>query len=108
MCGDEVLKQVGSRLGGQVRSRDLVCRWGGDEFVVLLDCDLERAVTRSRQIVQWLNGVYQVHVEGAEMLVDVAVSVGVAVYIAGETSEQLLARVDESLYQHKNAPAAGE
>jgi len=104
LCGDEVLKQVGARLGSQVRSRDLVCRWGGDEFVVLLDCDLDHAVTRSRQIVQWLNGVYRVHVEGAEMLVDVAVSVGVAAYLAGETSERLFERVDESLYQHKNAP----
>ena len=105
LCGDEVLKQVGSRLGGQVRSRDLVCRWGGDEFVVLLDCDLDHAVTRSGQIGQWLNGVYRVRVEGAEMLVDVAVSIGVAAYNAGETSEQLFERVDESLYKHKNAPA---
>ena len=105
LCGDEVLRQVGARLTGQVRSRDLVCRWGGDEFVVLLDCDLDHAVTRSGQIGQWLNGVYRVRVEGAEMLVDVAVSIGVAAYNAGETCEQLFERVDESLYKHKNAPA---
>ena len=102
LCGDEVLRQVAARLGGQVRSRDLVCRWGGDEFVVLLDCALDHALTRSRQIVQWLNGAYRVRVEGREMRVNITVSVGVAEHIAGETPEQLFHRVDQSLYTQKN------
>ncbi len=105
LCGDEILKQVGARLGGQVRSRDVVCRWGGDEFAVLLDCGLDHAITRSRQITQWLNGPYRVHVEGREMRVDITIAVGVAEYVRGETPEQLFQRVDESLYTHKNSPA---
>lgn len=105
LCGDEVLKQVGARLGGQVRSRDVVCRWGGDEFAVLLDCGLDHAITRSRQITQWLNGTYRVHVEGREMRVDITIAVGVAEYVRGETPEQLFQRVDESLYMHKHSPA---
>jgi diguanylate cyclase (GGDEF)-like protein len=106
LCGDEVLKQVGTRLGGHVRSHDLVCRWGGDEFVVLLDCARDHAITRSRQIAQWLNRAYVVSIEGRESVVNIAVSVGVAEYIPGETTEQLLQRVDESLYTQKFPPAA--
>jgi diguanylate cyclase (GGDEF)-like protein len=106
LCGDEVLKQVGARLGGQVRAGDVVCRWGGDEFVVLLDCDLDHAQTRSQQIAQWLTGMYRVHVEGTEMRVEISVAVGVGEYAAGETPEQLFQRVDESLYRHKHSPAA--
>jgi diguanylate cyclase (GGDEF)-like protein len=106
LCGDEILKQVGARLGGQVRSRDVVCRWGGDEFVVLLDCGLDHALARSRQIRQWLNGTYRVHADGRELRVDITVAVGVAEYIAGETPEQLFHRVDESLYTHKHTLAA--
>jgi PleD family two-component response regulator len=40
------------------------------------------------------------------LVVNVAVSVGVAEYVEGDTPEQLLQRVDESLYAQKNPPAA--
>jgi len=103
LCGDAVLKQVGARLSGQVRSRDFVCRWGGDEFLVILDCDLSPAKVRSHQIAQWLTGPYRVAVEGREVLVNVGVSVGVAEHQEGETPEELFRRVDESMYRHKNA-----
>jgi diguanylate cyclase (GGDEF)-like protein len=105
LWGDAVLKQVGARLSGQVRLRDFVCRWGGDEFVVILDCGLDPALARSRQISQWLTGPYRVAVEGREVLVDVGVSVGVAEYVAGETPDQLFRRVDGSMYRDKKTPA---
>jgi diguanylate cyclase (GGDEF)-like protein len=106
LCGDGILKQVSERLSTQVRTRDFVCRWGGDEFVVILDCGLEPGLARSRQIAQWLNGHYQVTVEGREMMVNMSVSVGVAERNAGETWEQMFQRVDESMYRQKNAPPA--
>ena len=101
LCGDEVLKQLGARLRGQIRSRDFVCRWGGDEFVVILECGLADAEIRSRQIAEWISGPYKVRVEGKETIVDVGVSVGSAEYTPGETPEQLFKRVDASLYSRK-------
>jgi diguanylate cyclase (GGDEF)-like protein len=107
LCGDEVLKQLGARLSGQVRARDFVCRWGGDEFVAILACGLAHAETRSLQIAARLNGPYHIAGEGHEIHVDVAVSVGLAQYAPGESLAQLFRRVDQSMYRHKDAATSG-
>jgi two-component system, cell cycle response regulator len=101
LCGDEILRQLGARLSRQVRTRDFVCRWGGDEFVVILDCDMATASARALKISQWLSGPYRVTANGQEIQIEVAVSFGVAQRLAGETPEQLFHRVDESLYSKK-------
>jgi diguanylate cyclase (GGDEF)-like protein len=101
LCGDEILRQLGARLSRQVRTSDFVCRWGGDEFAVILDCDLATAESRATKIAQWLSGPYRVTSQGEELRIDVAISFGVAQRIPGETTEQLFHRVDESLYGKK-------
>lgn len=106
LYGDQVLKQLGSRLSSQVRARDYICRWGGDEFVAVLACDLGIAESRSRQIAERLNGTYQVVGPGGEIRVDVTVTVGLAQYCAGESPEQLFRRVDESMYRQKHSQSA--
>jgi diguanylate cyclase (GGDEF)-like protein len=105
--GDEVLRQLAARLSGQVRAGDYVCRWGGDEFVAILACELAIAESRSRQIADRLNGPYQIFGETGEIRVDVAVSVGLAQYSPGESPEELFRRVDESMYQHKDTSPSG-
>jgi diguanylate cyclase (GGDEF)-like protein len=107
LYGDEVLKQLAARLSTQVRARDYVCRWGGDEFVAILACDLPVAESRSRQIAERLNGPYQIIGPGREIRVDIAVTVGLAQYCAGESSEQLFRRVDESMYHQKHSSFPG-
>ena len=103
LCGDEVLKQLGARLSRQVRTQDFVCRWGGDEFVVLLECGLSDAVARSHQIAQWVNGRYRATGPGRDTIAEISVSVGVAEHIQGETSEQLFERVDSFMYRQKKS-----
>ena len=107
LCGDSILRQLSARLEGEVRASDFVCRWGGDEFVVILDCGLETAQSRSREIARCLNDHYQVLIDGHSVTVDVDVSVGVADYIPGEGTEHLFHRVDESMYRQKNSPPTG-
>jgi diguanylate cyclase (GGDEF)-like protein len=101
--GDEVLKQLGARLSSQVRARDYICRWGGDEFVAILACNLAIAESRSRQIAERLNGPYQVAGLGREIRVDVAITVGLVQYCPGESPEQLFHRVDEAMYRQKHS-----
>jgi diguanylate cyclase (GGDEF)-like protein len=102
LYGDQLLKQLGARLSSQIRTRDFVCRWGGDEFAVILNCGLDPGVARSQQIAEWVNRPYRVSVDGREVLAGVHVSVGIAEYLKGETQEQLFQRVDASMYHEKN------
>jgi diguanylate cyclase (GGDEF)-like protein len=107
LFGDEVLKQLAARLGSHVRARDYVCRWGGDEFVAILACDLAIAESRSCQIVERLNAPYHIRGDGREIRVDLAVSVGLAQYCSGESPDRLFRRVDESMYRGKHSSPSG-
>lgn len=102
LFGDQVLKQLAARLSGQVRSRDYICRWGGDEFLAILACDLTVAEGRARQIAEHLQGPYRIVVAGREVRVEVAVTVGLVQHCAGESPEQLFRRVDEAMYRQKH------
>jgi diguanylate cyclase (GGDEF)-like protein len=106
LTGDEILKQVGGRLVGQIRARDFVCRWGGDEFLVILECGLANAVSRSRQIAQTVSGRYRIGLDENHQRVEVRVSVGVAERLPDESCEQLFARADQQLYREKAARTA--
>jgi diguanylate cyclase (GGDEF)-like protein len=103
LYGDQVLKQLAARLSSQVRAHDYVCRWGGDEFLVILACDLAIAESRARQIAERLNGPYHILAGGRENRVNVAVTVGLVQYCAGESPEQLFRRVDEAMYRRKHS-----
>ena len=63
-AGRQVLKQVGERLNTQIRARDVACRWLADEFIVLLECDMENARRRCAQMSQCLRGPYTIEEEG--------------------------------------------
>jgi diguanylate cyclase (GGDEF)-like protein len=103
LCGDEILKQLGNRLSTYVRPRDFVCRWGGDEFVAILECPLAIAETRAEQIARLLSGAYKVILEGQAIDVNIGVSVGVVERIPGETAEQVFHRADEAMYAQKKS-----
>lgn len=107
LSGDEILKQLAARLSSQVRAHDYVCRWGGDEFVAILACNLAIAEARSLQIAARLNSPYQITAERLGIRVDLTVTVGLVPYCSGETPEQLFRRVDESMYRQKHSLPAG-
>lgn len=106
--GDELLRQVAGRLVVCVRFCDTVCRYGGDEFVVMLpQIDaVEDAEVVSGKIRDCLAKPYTL---GGEPIV-ATVSIGVAVYREnGQTSRDLLDRADAAMYvekiRHKSAAA---
>lgn len=96
--GDATLLQVVERLEGCVRPNDLLARWGGDEFMLILpDSSVETArllAERIRQQVLALPSVGEFKV---------TLSLGVAQRLDNESPVTLMARADRALYQSKAA-----
>ena len=101
-AGDEVLVQVSERLRATVRNGDTCGRWGGDEFVLLLDLTdpalIEGLVQRTQQAF-----VEPLHVEGVE--ITIGLSIGVVVSRYAEGVADVVRRADEAMYAAKRSGA---
>lgn len=99
--GDKVLRTVSERLKQSFRETDIVCRWGGEEFLIVLDeADTQKAyriVDRIRQEVSANIEVDEIH------LLKVTMSFGIAATIDCTSREQLIKLADENLYQAKSS-----
>lgn len=98
--GDEVLKRASRRVHEAVRASDTVARWGGDEFVVLVeDADLEITNTVCTRLI---GAVEERIATGNGADIDLSASVGVALASNGTRSAHaLLAHADAALYRAK-------
>lgn len=101
LVGDDLLKQFAARLRSALRSSDTIGRWGGDEFVVVLDCDMAQASARVVSINKKLAGGYQVNADLHGELATLTASVGVAAWHAGDSMAELFGRADEAMYEQK-------
>ncbi len=97
LVGDEILRQFGAELRASLRATDVAGRWGGDEWMIVLDCALPAAQKLVERVSTWVCGHYIV---GA-MRICVTASIGAAEYAPGETMQQLLQRADAAMYRHK-------
>jgi diguanylate cyclase (GGDEF)-like protein len=105
--GDRVLHNVGATIMAEVRTSDIVARYGGDEFVVLMpDSDAAQAEAVARRVVSAIMGRRHELSDGSQ--VSVGVSAGLAIYPAdGRTSAQLLQAADEAMYGAKRSGGRG-
>lgn len=100
--GDELLNTVAGRIATRARTGDIVCRYGGDEFIVLLphipdrDAALEVAATIAERVS------LPCKVAGEELMVTAAI--GVSMYPEdGGTAAELLDRADQEMYRVKSS-----
>jgi len=103
LAGDEVLKQFAAELQSVCRNTDLIGRWGGDEFIVLLDCNLSTATVKIDRLRGWVCGSYKIHGRNGPTKLRVDASIGLAERLRDESMKGLLARADAAMYQDKAA-----
>ena len=102
-AGDLLLKELGALLRGNIRGEDIACRYGGEEFTLILP-EGTGAVTRQRaefykEAIQRLD----VHYRGRP-LGRITASMGVAIFPDhGRTAKALIEAADKALYRSKNA-----
>jgi diguanylate cyclase (GGDEF)-like protein len=104
IVGDEVLREVARRMLGSVRSYDFVGRYGGEEFLVVLNncCAVETAVDRAEEIRKAIGDSPIRTTQGS---VPITLSLGVSVSRPCDTLplEEILCEVDGALYAAKSA-----
>ncbi|MGV9006015.1 MAG: PleD family two-component system response regulator [Brevundimonas sp.] len=101
-AGDEVLREFAVRLATNVRAIDLPCRYGGEEFVVVMPgTSLEDAGMIAERIRRDVASAPFRIMEGQEHLT-ITISVGVAASLGGDdTPDALIKRADEGVYEAK-------
>ncbi|MDW8206441.1 MAG: diguanylate cyclase [Chloroherpetonaceae bacterium] len=96
-AGDEVLKGVAQILSTRVREGDYAARYGGEEFAVILqDTDAETALLVAERVRAAVEAFPFPNRQ-------VTVSIGVALYAAGENADAVIERADVALYEAKSA-----
>lgn len=100
-AGDLALKSLTSLIQERLRDSDTICRWGGEEFLILLpDCNLERAEKIANDI---RIAAEKRTITFANTDIYLTVSIGVAQQQPNEAESILINRVDEALYRSKKA-----
>lgn len=102
-AGDLVPRQVAQLLNTAVRASDLVCRYGGEEFLVILpDCDAPAAALRTQHLLDQIKR-QQIAFRDVS-LPTVTASAGIAQFpVHATTMQELIRAADQALYAAKNA-----
>jgi len=105
--GDEVLRTVADRISGAVRPYDTAARWGGDEFLVLLERLPDEAT--ALEVVQRISSSLAHPVHTSDREIGVTASMGVALTAPGDSvgADELIQRADTAMYEIKSSGRNG-
>lgn len=101
--GDMVLQEIAGKIGDTVRTTDTPCRYGGEEFAILLpETDYEAAVLIGLRLQQ---GIEAMKILFCEKTISITASIGVAALSEGDfvESDVLVEMADQALYEAKEA-----
>ena len=101
LVGDKVLKDVAARIKSALREFDLVGRYGGEEFVILLENTSLHTANQVAERIRRRIAAGPIHLGGAN--VEVTVSQGLALCHEGDDVQSLLKRADQAMYRAKSA-----
>ncbi|MCE6975967.1 GGDEF domain-containing protein [Pseudomonas frederiksbergensis] len=98
-AGDEVLKAVAASIKNQLRNVDMVFRFGGEEFMILLSNTSREAAAMVGERLRFAAQAQDYEAEGK--MIELTVSIGCSTLLPGESAESLLRRADSALYVAK-------
>jgi diguanylate cyclase (GGDEF)-like protein len=94
--GDKVLMQLAAVVAGKSRTTDMLARWGGEEFIVMLPGSNADTALQAAERLRMAIALTAFDVPGT-----ITCSFGVTEYADGDTPESFVARADRALYQAK-------
>ncbi|HEY1160876.1 MAG TPA: diguanylate cyclase [Terracidiphilus sp.] len=106
LLGDELLQRFAAELQSASRANDLIGRWGGDEFILVLDGGMPEATAQADRLSAWVCGSYKIQGRCGPLKLAVDASIGLAEHVPGETMNDILARADAAMYLRKAASRA--
>ncbi|WP_198264994.1 sensor domain-containing diguanylate cyclase [sulfur-oxidizing endosymbiont of Gigantopelta aegis] len=97
--GDVVLKKLTHIIKENIRESDILFRWGGEEFLIILpECDQQKAVYIAEKI---RSSVENESIKFAGKSLSITISLGVASLLANDHADELVSRSDKALYKAK-------
>ena len=101
--GDRVLRNLAMLLKANTKGRDLVCRFGGEEFAIILhETPLEGARSLAEELRATVQNSRIKRADNGNTVEKITISIGVARLRDGEPGAEFLRRVDAALYESKN------
>lgn len=103
LAGDDLLKQFAAELQTNVRSSDMVGRFAGDEFLMVLACNSEGARSQIQRLQKWVFGKYEIKIEAGKKILEMQVdgAVGLAEWRTGESMQEVIDRADAEMLKNK-------
>ena len=97
--GDEVIVTVAQRIRGQIRTNDVLARFGGDEFVLVLPAI--HSAEDAQRVASSLHAAVEVPIVTGQRQIAVTLSIGVAIVRPGEDPDVAMRQADAALYRAK-------
>lgn len=97
-AGDRVLRTLAKRLISNINNPDFLARWGGEEFIVIVESS---EIKHVENLAEELRAMVHVNIFEPERPLKMSVSIGCAIAQQGEAFEELFRRADEALYKAK-------
>jgi diguanylate cyclase (GGDEF)-like protein len=102
-AGDRVLATVGQRLSASLRAADSCGRWGGDEFVAIVEVNRKDDPHALSSVIDRICETLNAPLELDGMELDVGVSIGAVLVRPGDTPTELVAMADAAMYEAKRS-----
>ena len=99
--GDKILKQIAQLIQKNIRSSDELCRWGGEEFIIIThECKL----TQAAKLAEKLRHIIEITtLSTSSNISTITISIGIAQMEPTDNDTTLVSKADKALYQAKNS-----